>query len=206
LFAAAESAYKGGWQKLKLYFMVGLPGETEQDIVRIVELSNALAVLRRKTDNRVANINITVSWFVPKPHTPFAWVEQKSQDYFENAKRMILDEKKRLGVKYLQFKFHNIERSILESAIGRGDRRLGSVIESAWRNGARFDLWDECFDFKIWQSSFVQNGFDAEQMAARQYKSEQILPWGHLGGPQKKYLLEHYSEAKQLIFNADNIE
>jgi radical SAM family uncharacterized protein len=206
LFAAAQAAYKSGWQKLKLYFMVGLPGETQEDIVRIVELSNELAVLRRKTDNRVANINITVSWFVPKSHTPFAWTEQKSREYFSDAKRMILDEKKRLGAKYLQFKFHNIERSILESAIGRGDRRLGSVIKSAWRNGARFDLWDECFDFKIWQSAFAEHGFDAEQMAGREYKSEQILPWGHLGGPKKNYLLKHYDEAKQLIFNADNIE
>jgi radical SAM family uncharacterized protein len=206
LFAAADAAYKGGWQKLKLYFMVGLPGETEEDIVRIVRLSNALAALRRKTDNKVANINITVSWFVPKPHTPFAWTEQKSRQYFDNARRMILDEKTRLRTKYLQFKFHSIERSILESAIGRGDRRHSSVIESAWRNGARFDLWDECFDFKIWQSAFAEHGFDAEQMAGREYKPEQTLPWGHLGGPQKKYLLEHYDEAKQIIDSADNSE
>jgi radical SAM family uncharacterized protein len=206
LFSAAEATYKVGWQKLKLYFMVGLPGDTQEDIVRVVRLSNELAVLRRKIDNKVANINIAVSWFVPKPHTPFAWVGQRSREYFNNARRMILDEKKRLGARYLQFKFHNIERSILESAIGRGDRRLGKVIESAWRNGARFDLWDECFDFKIWQSAFTEHGFDAEQIAARQFKSEQVLPWGHLGGPQKKYLLEHYDEAKQLIHNADNIE
>jgi len=199
LFSAAEAAYKGGWQKLKLYFMVGLPGETQEDIVRIVRLSNDLAVLRRKTDNKIANINVTVSWFVPKPHTPFAWSEQRSRQYFENARRIILDEKKRYRAKYLQFKFHNIERSILESALGRGDRRLGSAIELAWRNGARFDLWDECFDFEIWQSAFAEHGFDAEQMAARQYKSEQTLPWEHLGGPQKKYLLEHYNEAKQII-------
>jgi radical SAM family uncharacterized protein len=199
LFNAVEAAYKGGWQKLKLYFMVGLPGETEEDIVRIVELSNELALLRRKIENKVADINVAVSWFVPKPHTPFAWVAQKSREYFENARRTILDEKRRLRARYLQFKFHNIERSILESAIGRGDRRLGKVIETAWRNGARFDLWDECFDFNIWQSAFARHGFDAGKMAMRQYTSEQLLPWEHLGGPQKQYLLKHYNEARRMI-------
>ncbi len=199
LFSAVEAAYKGGWQKLKLYFMAGLPGETESDIVRIVELADALAILRRKVDKKTANINVAVSWFVPKPHTPFAWVGQSSRQYFENARRMILDKKNRLRAGYLQFKFHNIERSILESAIGRGDRRLGSVIETAWRNGARFDLWDECFDYQIWRTAFEQHGFDVEQMAMRQYEPEQTLPWGHLGGPQQQYLLEHHNEARRMI-------
>jgi radical SAM family uncharacterized protein len=199
LFSTAEAAYKSGWQKLKLYFMVGLPGETDKDIVRIVELSNELAVLRRKIENKVANINISVSWFVPKPHTPFAWVAQKSREYFENAKRMILDKKRQLRAGYLQFKFHSIERSILESAIGRGDRRLCKVIETAWRNGAKFDLWDECLDFRVWRSAFVQCGFDVEQMAMRAYVAEQLLPWEHLGGPQKEYLLKHHNEANRII-------
>ena len=194
LFSAVEAAYEGGWQKLKLYFMVGLPGETEEDIVRIVELSNKLALLRKKVDKRVANINVAVSWFVPKPHTPFAWVGQQSREYFENAKRLILDKKRQLRAKYLQFKFHNIERSILESAIGRGDRRLGDVIEAAWRNGARFDLWDECFDFGIWEKAFASRGLDVEQLAQKEFSTKQILPWEHLGGPDKKYLLSHFTD------------
>ncbi|MFA5423071.1 MAG: TIGR03960 family B12-binding radical SAM protein [Phycisphaerae bacterium] len=202
LFATVEAAYRGGWQKLKLYFMVGLPGEKESDIVRIVELSNELALLRRKIDNRVANINVAVSWFVPKPHTPFEWVSQMSRDYFENAKRTILDTKMKLRAKYLLFKFHNIERTILESAIGRGDRRLCSVIETAWRNGARFDLWDECFNFQIWQKAFEQHDFDAEKSASRQYTKKQILAWGHLGGPDREYLLDHYDKAQQILANA----
>lgn len=202
LFAAAEAAYKSGWQKLKLYFMVGLPGEKESDIVRIVELSNELALLRRKIDNRVANINVAVSWFVPKPHTPFAWVSQMSRDYFENAKRTIIDTKMKLRAKYLRFKFHNIERTILESAIGRGDRRLCSVIETAWRNGARFDLWDECFNFQIWQKAFEQHSFDVEKSASRQYTKEQMLAWGHLGGPDREYLLDHYDKAQQTLADA----
>ena len=202
LFNAVEAAYKAGWQKLKLYFMVGLPGETQDDIAGIVELSNDLALLRRKTDNRVANINVAVSWFVPKPHTPFQWVGQRPRQYFEKAKGIILDTKRQLRAKYLQFKFHNIERSILESAIGRGDRRLCRVIEKAWRNGARFDLWDECFDFEKWWSAFTDCEFDAEQMAMREFTTGQMLPWEHLGGPEKDYLLKHYRQAGQMIENA----
>jgi hypothetical protein len=137
---------------------------------------------------------VAVSWFVPKPHTPFAWVRQQSQEYFEKAKRLILDKKRQLRAKYLQFKFHNIERSILESAIGRGDRRLGDVIEAAWRNGARFDLWDECFDFGIWEKAFASSGLDVEELAQKEFSTKQILPWEHLGGPDKEYLLSHFTD------------
>jgi len=195
LFAAVEAAYKAGWQKLKLYFMVGLPGETEDDIRQIVQLSLKLAQLRKETAGRVAQINITISWFVPKPHTPFGWFGQRPKIYFENAKRLILDEKKRLKARFLQFKFHNIERSILESAIGRADRRLGPVIESAWRAGAKFDLWDECFDFEIWQNAFAKHGIDADAAAQKQFSPDDILPWQHLGGPDKKYLLKLLEKA-----------
>ena len=206
LFSAVEAAYKAGWQKLKLYFMVGLPSETQDDIARIVELSNDLALLRKKIAKRPANINITVSWFVPKPHTPFQWIGQKPRRYFEKAEEIILDTKRQLRAKYLQFKFHNIEQSILESAIGRGDRMLCQVIEKAWRNGAKFDLWDECFDFEKWRSAFTDCGFDAEQMAMREFTAEQMLPWDHLGGPEKDYLLKHYRQAGRIIEDAADTE
>ncbi len=194
LFAAVEAAYKAGWQKLKLYFMVGLPGETEEDIKQIVELSYQLARLRRKIDGKTANINITISWLVPKPHTPFGWLGQKPREYFEQAKQLILDEKRRLRARFLQFKFHNINRSMLESAIGRGDRRLCDVIEAAWRAGARFDLWDESFNFEIWQGAFEKFGLNLDGMAQRKFGADEILPWEHLGGPDKKYLLEHFEK------------
>ena len=175
--------------------MVGLPGEAEQDIQRIVELSFQLAKLRKSIDGKTARINITISWLVPKPHTPFGWLGQKPRSYFENAKLLILDEKRRLRAKFLQFKFHNIDRSILESAIGRGDRRLSAVIEAAWRNGARFDLWDECFDYQIWQKAFDKFGMDIDTLAQRQFGPDEILPWEHLGGPERKYLLTHLNQA-----------
>jgi radical SAM family uncharacterized protein len=195
LFAAAEAAYRAGWQRLKLYFMVGLPGETEEDIKNIAQLSFQLAHLRKKVDGKTGQINVTISWLVPKPHTPFGWLAQKPLIYFEQAKQLILDEKRKLHTKTVQFKFHDIERSILESAIGRGDRRLCDVIEEAWKNGAKFDLWDECFNPAIWQAAFEKFGFDLESLAQRQFGTDEILPWEHLGGPEKKYLLTHLNKA-----------
>jgi radical SAM family uncharacterized protein len=195
LFAAVDAAYRAGWQKVKLYFMVGLPGETLDDVKRIVQLSLELARLRKAIASRAGQINITVSWFVPKPHTPFAWLGQKPRAYFEQARQLILDTKRRLGVKFLQFKFHDIGRSILESAIGRGDRRVGDVIEAAWRAGAKFDLWDECFNYELWRSAFEQTGIDVEAAAQKQFDPAEPLPWEHLGSPDKKYLLGHLEKA-----------
>ena len=195
LFAAAEAAYRAGWQRLKLYFMVGLPGETEEDIKNIVELSFQLAKLRKQIDGKTGQINVTISWLVPKPHTPFGWLGQKPKTYFEQAKQLILDEKRKLRAKFLQFKFHDIERSILESAIGRGDRRLCNVIEAVWQAGARFDLWNECFNYELWEKAFDKFGIDAETAAQRQFGPDDNLPWEHLGGPDKKYLLTHLDKA-----------
>jgi radical SAM family uncharacterized protein len=197
LFAAVEAAYRAGWQRLKLYFMVGLPGETLEDVKRIVQLSFQLAKLREGIDGKKGQINITVSCFVPKAHTPFGWLGQKTKLYFEQAKQLILDEKRRLRAKFLQYKFHDINRSVLESVIGRGDRRLCDVIEAAWREGARFDLWDECFDIEIWRRAFEKFGFDIEGLAEREFDADEILPWEHLGGPGKKYLLGHLDEAME---------
>ncbi|MFH1717596.1 MAG: TIGR03960 family B12-binding radical SAM protein [Planctomycetota bacterium] len=203
LFAAAEAAYRAGWEKIKLYFMVGLPGETLEDVERIVDLSFQLAKLRKKVDGRTGQVNVAVSWFVPKPHTPFGWLGQKPKSYFEQAKQLIIEKKMELRAKFLQFKFHDLSGSILESAIGRGDRRLCDVIEAAWRAGAKFDLWDECFDYELWRAAFAKYGIDVEAAAQKQFAPEETLPWEHLGGPDKKYLLGHLEEAKKGIENSE---
>jgi len=195
LFAAVEAAYRSGWQRLKLYFMVGLPGETEEDVRRIVDLSFQLAKLRKRVDGKTGQINVAVSWFVPKPHTPFGWLGQKPKSYFEQAKKIIIEEKTKLRAKFLQFKFHHINRSVLESAIGRGDRSLCDVIEAAWRDGAKFDLWDECFNYERWCRAFEKFGIDVEAAAQKQFDPEETLPWEHLGGPDKDYLLGHLDNA-----------
>jgi len=201
LFAAAEAAYRAGWQRLKLYFIVGLPGETEEDIKQIAELSFQLAQLRKGIDGKTGQINVTISWLVPKPHTPLGWLGQRPKSYFENAKQLILNEKRKLRARSVQFKFHDIDRSVLESAIARGDRRLGSVIESAWQAGAKFDLWGECFDPAIWRTAFERFGFGLEDFAQRQFASDEILPWEHLGGPGKKHLLGHLDKAMKKVEN-----
>jgi len=206
LFAAVEAAYRAGWQKLKLYFMVGLPGETEADVEAIVDVSCQLAKLRKMIDGKTAQINITVSWLVPKPHTPFGWLGQKPKAYFEWAKDLILDEKRRIRANFLHFKFHDIGRSVLESAIGRGDRRLCDVIEAAWQGGARFDLWDECFNYELWQKAFEKFGINVEESAQRQFAPDEILPWEHLGGPDKKYLLGHLEKAMEEVKAVENLE
>lgn len=198
LLAGIQAAYEAGYQRIKLYFMVGFPAETEEDIRQIAHLAHKIGLLRKNVDNRVANVTAAVSWLVPKPHTPFAWLGQKEKGYFENAKKIILDEKRKLNARFVRFKFHNIERSTLESAIGRGDRRLGKVIETAWRSGATFDLWDECFDYKIWAEAFKQNGMDPDKAAQKSFDPEDILPWQHLAGPKKEYLLDHYNKAMDL--------
>ncbi|MHC4125841.1 MAG: B12-binding domain-containing radical SAM protein, partial [Planctomycetota bacterium] len=201
LFAAVEAAFQAGWQKLKLYFIVGLPGETEADIKQIVNLSFKLAKLRKKADGKTGKINITISWLVPKAHTPFGWLAQKPKIYFEQAKKFILDEKDKLRAKFLHFKFHDINRSVLESTMGRGDRRLCDVIEAAWQAGARYDLWDECFDYQIWEKAFEKFGMNIETAAQRRFEPDEILPWEHLGGPDKKYLLEHLDKAMMEVAN-----
>jgi radical SAM family uncharacterized protein len=196
LFAGVEAAYQAGWQSVKLYFMAGLPGETDDDIVQISQLCAELGRLRKKVAGRNGSITAAVSWLVPKPHTPFGWYGQKSKDYFKHVKGLLIDEKMRLNARFVEFKFHEIERSILESAVSRGDRRLGDVVEAAWRSGARFDLWNECFEYSLWEKAFEKFGMSLETAAQREYGAEEILPWEHLGGPKRDYLWGHYAAAR----------
>ena len=195
LFAAVEAAYKAGFSRLKLYFMVGFATETEEDIERIVDLCFDIAELRKKISGQFAQINAAISWLVPKAHTPFGWLGQKPAEYFENAKEIILARKRELRANCVRFKFHNINRSLLESAIGRADRRIADVIEYAFRSGAKYDLWNECFDYRLWEKAFAEFGFDIEKAAQKSFSEDAILPWDHLGGPEKDYLLEHLNEA-----------
>jgi radical SAM family uncharacterized protein len=192
LLAAVRAAYQAGFQKIKLYFMAGFPGETEEDLRQIVDLSYQIAQVQKEINGRPAAVNAAVSWLVPKAHTPFGWLGQQSRQYFEHARSLMIQRKKELNARCVSLKFHNIECSVLESAMGRGDRRLGKVIETAWRSGAKFDLWDECFQFDVWQKAFADNGMDLDACAQQAFTPGQALPWSHLGGPKENYLLEHW--------------
>ena len=205
LFAAVEAAYGAGWQRVKLYFMVGLPSETEDDIRQIVTLAKDLGRMRKRVAGSTAQINAAISWLVPKAHTPLGWLGQKPQAYFDWAKEIILAEKRAQKAGFVKFKFHDTRGSILESAIGRGDRRMADVIETVWRNGARFDLWDECFDFDLWRQAFETCGMDLERAAAFEFEPEACLPWDHLGGPDKDYILGHYYETQKMMGEAPDL-
>ena len=199
LCAAVSAAYEAGFLRVKLYFMVGFPGETEEDILNIVDLSSKLSALRKDVDGKFADITAAVSWLVPKAHTPFGWLGQKDRAYFEKAKDLILSRKRELKLRFVKFNFHEIDRSILESAMGRGGRQLCDIIETAWRNGAKFDLWNEGFDLERWQQAFEAAGLNLETEAQKSFTPEQTLPWSHLGGPETEGLLKHYHQAMGVV-------
>ena len=199
LCAAVSAAFEAGFLRLKLYFMVGFPGETEEDILRIVDLSSKLSALRKDVDGKFADITAAVSWLVPKAHTPFGWLGQKDRAYFETARDLILSRKRELKLKYVKFNFHEIDCSILESAMGRGGRELCGVIETAWKNGAKFDLWNEGFDLKCWQAAFESAGLNLETEAQKSFLPDWPLPWSYLGGPDTAGLLKHYHQAMGIV-------
>ena len=176
------AAYQAGWRKVKLYFMVGFPGETEDDLRAIVDLAARISQLRRRVDNQPAAVNAAISWLVPKPHTPFAWIGQQSLEYCQNAKHLIIDAKRKLRGAAVTFKFHRMENSILEGAFSRGDRRLSQVLETAYHAGARFDAWSEHFDYQRYLDAFATHGLDPAFYAHRPRPVDEILPWDHLAG------------------------
>ena len=179
MIAGVTAAYQAGWRRVKVYFMAGLPGETVADIDAIFELCKRLSDTRKEVDGRPGSITASVSWFVPKPHTPMQWCAMRDAEYFFSVRRRLIGLSRRSPV---NFKFHRIERSILEAVICRSDRRLGAAIEAAWRNGARMDAWDECFDYKKWVAAFEQTGIDAASIAHREIPTDAPLPWSHITG------------------------
>ena len=198
LFETMRSAYAAGWQRVKLYYMVGLPGETPDDIEAICDLTAHISQLRREVAGGAASINAAVSWLVPKPHTPFAWLGQQTADYFNDAKARLLDAKHRYRLP-IRFKFHHLQRSLLEAALARGDRRLSSVLEVAYRNGARFDAWDECFDHARYQAAFEHCGLDPTFYAHRDRGPDERLPWDHLAGGNRAALYRRLQAALQTL-------
>ncbi|MFB0527031.1 MAG: TIGR03960 family B12-binding radical SAM protein [bacterium] len=169
-FASTISqAYNAGWRLVKLYFMIGLPTEEEDDIEAIIRL-----VKEPKTRHRNLNFNITIAPFVPKPHTPFQWLPMENLAELRRKKDYL---SRRLPA---QVKGHTVESSFLESVFSRGDRRLGMVLEKAWEMGCKFDQWKEHFRFDIWQEAFSKCSIDPDFYVYRERDSEEILPWSHL--------------------------
>ncbi len=176
---AVIEAYRLGWRRVKLYFMAGLPGEREEDLRAIAELADEISQWRKETGYKPAEITASVSFFVPKSHTPLQWTGQKSLEYYEQAKHIILETGKKYSRK-IRFNFHNGYRSRLEACFARGDRKLGRVIYDAWRLGARFDSWEETFKYDYYVRAFEKNGLDMDFYANREIGTDEILPWEHI--------------------------
>jgi radical SAM family uncharacterized protein len=153
LMEGVREAYKAGWRRVKLYFMAGFPGERDEDVAGIWELSLAVSRERQKLGQAPAAVTASVGWLVPKPFTPLQWAAQPKKEYFLDVRRRLLD-LKRSRRSAVKIQMPRVETSILEAVMARGDRRLGPVIHEAWRRGARFDGWTECFDDAIWQASY----------------------------------------------------
>lgn len=193
LYSSIKAALEGGWKKIKLYFMVGLPTETEEDVEGIVRLVSKVDHMGRETTGRKININISVSAFVPKPNTPFQWEAQEEREALSKKMRYL---KNRLNWRNISFSYPDINRIYLEAVFARGDRRLGEVLERAHYLGCKFDSWREHFNFETWQQAFSESGLCMEFYANRVRQEEEILPWDHIScGVKKEYLLKEKERA-----------
>ena len=195
LLDGVRAAYRAGWRSVKLYFMVGFPGERKDDITAIVDLAREVSEARRAISGSPAAVKASVGWLVPKPFTPFQWAAQPEAEYFYEARR-ILRAKSAEKRSAVRVKMHNVERSILEGVFSRGDRRLADTIEKAWRLGARFDGWDEVFDNRIWRDAFEQTNIDPAFYAHRERPFDEILPWTHIhsGRMTTEWLKKNYDD------------
>jgi radical SAM superfamily enzyme YgiQ (UPF0313 family) len=197
LLNGVRGAYEAGWDLVKLYFMVGLPGELESDVDEIVRLSRRVSMLRKDLGKSAGKVNITVASFIPKPHTPFQWEPMADPDYLCGVRERLRDA---LHDRRIQVKFHDVRRSFLEGVFSRGDRRLGPVLEYAWRAGARLDAWDEYFHPEIWEQAFRELRVDPSAYACRRRGEEEVLPWSHITvGVPAEHLLQQKREAGVLI-------
>ncbi len=197
MLAGVQAAYEAGWRRVKVYFMAGLPGETGADIDAIFHLCKKLSMTGRAAMGQPGSISASVSWFVPKPHTPMQWAAMCDEEYYWSVRNRLRDLSRRSAV---NFKFHHIERSLLEGMLCRGDRRVGDVIEAAWRNGARMDAWNEHFDYKKWLAAFEQTGLKPADFIAKELTVGTPLPWSHISCHRsEEYLAKQYAEMKDAL-------
>ena len=190
LLATAREVYSRGWVTIKLYFMIGHPHETLDDVQAIVDLARAVLAEGRRYHGKKATVNVGVSTFVPKPHTPFQWAPLDTLDQIA-AKQNLL--KRGLRGHGLNLRWNRPEETLLEAFLSRGDRRLGAVIERAWRLGTRFDAWQEHHDHGAWRQAFEDVGLDMSFYTHRPRPIDEVFPWDHLDiAVKKSFLAEDY--------------
>lgn len=197
----ALKAFDGGWTSVKLYFMMGLPTETMEDIEGIADLALKVVDTFYRNPNREkgkgVQVNISVASFVPKPFTPFQWEPQDTGDLLiEKQKHLLSSVKSRK----ISVSYHQSETSVLEGVFARGDRRLGSVIYKAWQKGCKFDAWDEFFDYSKWSQAFEECGLRPEFYTSRKRKYDEILPWEIMDyGIRREFLIEESKKAHESV-------
>ena len=191
--SALEALFGAGWQTIKLYFMTGLPTETWDDVRAIVDMCRKALRIAKKHTRRKININVGISPFVPKAHTPFQWFAQEPAESLLEKKMYIL---KNLSQRAFTVKSHDERMSLLEAAICRGDSKTGELIEAAWKEGSRLDAWSEFFDFDIWKRAMDRTGIDVEAYARARPAEDEPLPWEVIDvGMSRDYLLRELARA-----------
>lgn len=194
LLNTCRLAFDGGWNNVKLYFMLGLPTETEEDILGIAELANQVLHTWRlyaKNKNRGVRITVSTSCFVPKPHSPFQWEKQNTMDEYI-AKVNLLREN--IKAKNVVYNWHDPQTSYIEATLSRGDRRMGKVIENVWRSGGRLEAWTDYFSFDRWMQAFDNAGVDPTFYAHRERCKDEVMPWDVVDVGVRKEHLWHEKE------------
>ena len=198
-------AFEGGWTRVKLYFMLGLPTETEADIRGIAELSNKIAatffetVPKEKRVNGKVQIVSSTSFFVPKPFTPFQWAAQcTKEEFIEKAYQTRKAISEQLNQKSIKYNWHEADVSVLEGVLARGDRRLCEVIRRVYEKGCFYDAWGEYYDNEKWMETLAECGLSAEFYTHRERSTDEILPWDFIDcGITKEFLIREWKKAQQ---------
>ena len=204
LLEACRVAFAAGYNGVKLYFMMGLPTETDEDLLGISQIvRNVQKIFREHAKNKARGlrINVGISIFVPKAQTPFQWLGQISAEEAQRRKELLMDS---LKIKNVTYSIHDYRTSMLEAVLARGDRRLSAVLERAWQLGCRLDGWDENFDYAAWMQAFSDCGVDPAFYANRALEREEMLPWDHISsGVTKAYLYSELEQARRGIATPD---
>ena len=177
LYDGCAEAFRRGWRKVKLYFMCGLPGERTADLDGIIAMAETIARIGKDVTGRYAEVTASVSNFIPKPHTAYQWNGMQTREYFRWAHRYL---KSKVKIRSVTVKAHDIERSMLEGILTRGDRRVAPALEAAYHRGARLDAWSEYFKPQLWWDTFAELGIDVPSYSHRERPIEEVLPWDHI--------------------------
>lgn len=204
LLTSCRTVFEGGCNAVKLYFMLGLPTETDEDVVGIADLAQKVYMTwKQYATNRARGIRITVStsFFVPKPFTPFQWEPQITMEEYQRRVNLL---RSSITNKSINYNWHDPDTSYLEAVFARGDRRLGAVIEEAWNNGAKFDSWSEYFDLDRWMKAFETCGLDPNFYALRERTKDEVLPWSHISvGVRPQFFWREREQAYKSVITPD---